>query len=108
VTLPCRSWGHDAFSRNLRPNNAPAIRIVQSVNGTEVEIVDARGLRCPLPSLRLQRALRHSTPGRRVRLLADDPMARIDVPHLADAKGWTILERTEQDGVLSFLIEATS
>jgi tRNA 2-thiouridine synthesizing protein A len=67
-------------------------------------LVDARGLRCPLPSLRLQRAARQS-PGRRLRLLTDDPMARIDVPHLLGAKGWTLLEQGEQDGVLSFLVE---
>ena len=75
---------------------------------SDVAVIDARGLRCPLPSLRLQRALRDVAPGTRVRLLADDPMARIDVPHLAGAKGWSILERTDQDGVLSFLIEKTS
>ena len=68
-------------------------------------LVDARGLRCPAPSLRLQRAARQSAAGRRLRLLTDDPMARIDVPHLLSAKGWRLLETSEQDGVLSFLIE---
>ncbi len=71
----------------------------------EALVVDARGLRCPGPSLRLQRALRQAPPGRRARLLADDPMARIDVPHLASAKGWIIVETSERDGVLSFLVE---
>jgi tRNA 2-thiouridine synthesizing protein A len=82
-------------------------RIVQARDGVsepDVEVVDARGLRCPAPSLRLQRALRDAPAGTTVRLLADDPMARIDVPHLAAAKGWTILERGDQDGALSFLI----
>lgn len=68
--------------------------------------MDARGLRCPAPSLRLQRALRLAAPGQHVRLLADDPMARIDAPHLAAAKGAKVLAVTEEDGVLSFLIEA--
>ena len=67
-------------------------------------LVDARGLRCPLPTLRLQRAMRQAAPGQRVRLLADDPMARIDVPHLLAAKGWILVERSDEDGVLSFLI----
>ena len=69
-------------------------------------LVDARGLRCPAPSLRLQRALRRAFPGQRIRLLADDPMARIDVPHLLAAKGGELIETSDQDGVLSFLIEA--
>ena len=68
--------------------------------------VDARGLRCPLPSLRLQRAVRRSGRGRRVRLLADDPLARVDVPHLVSAQGWTLIESRDEDGVLSFLVEA--
>ena len=48
----------------------------------EIEI-DARGHRCPVPTLRLRRALEDAPPGAVVRLLADDPMARIDVPHFA-------------------------
>ncbi|MHB8527943.1 MAG: sulfurtransferase TusA family protein [Caulobacteraceae bacterium] len=46
-------------------------------------VVDARGHRCPTPTLKLQRALRIAAPGALVRLLADDPMARIDVTHFA-------------------------
>lgn len=45
-------------------------------------IVDARGHRCPVPSLRLARALEAAAPGERILLLATDPMARIDVPHM--------------------------
>ena len=49
--------------------------------------VDARGHRCPVPTLRLRRALEAAEPGAVVRLLADDPMAKLDVPHFAsDAK----------------------
>ena len=48
----------------------------------EVE-VDARGHRCPVPTLRLRRALEPLASGAVVRLLADDPMARVDVPHFA-------------------------
>lgn len=47
-------------------------------------VVDARGHRCPVPTLKLRRALeRHAE----VVLLADDPLARIDVPHLATEIG---------------------
>ena len=45
--------------------------------------VDARGHRCPVPTLRLRRALEPLPAGAVVRLLADDPMARVDVPHFA-------------------------
>ena len=73
---------------------------------TEI-LVDARGPRCPVPTLRLRRALEAAPPGSRVRLLADDPLARIDVPHFAASIGATVLEQGEVDGALSFLV-ATS
>lgn len=68
-------------------------------------LVDARGHHCPVPSLRLRRALETSSVGDQVRLLATDPMARIDVPHLAASVGANVLEVGEDNGVLSFLVE---
>jgi tRNA 2-thiouridine synthesizing protein A len=67
-------------------------------------IVDARGHRCPVPTLRLRKALAAAPAGARVRLLADDPMARIDVPHFAGEVGAEILSREELDGGFSFLV----
>jgi len=68
-------------------------------------LVDARGHRCPVPTLRLRRALEAAAPGVRVRLLADDPMARIDVPHFAAEAGAEVLARDEAaDGAFSFLV----
>ena len=58
-------------------------------------LVDARGHRCPVPTLRLRRALEDGGAGCVVRLLADDPMARIDVPHFANAKGYALIETGE-------------
>jgi tRNA 2-thiouridine synthesizing protein A len=67
-------------------------------------LVDARGHRCPVPTLRLRRALEAAPSGARLRLYADDPMARIDVPHFAAEAGLEIVERDDTDGVLSFLV----
>ena len=67
-------------------------------------LIDARGHRCPVPTLRLRRALEDAAPGARLRLLADDPMARIDVPHFAASVGAQLLAVDETDGALSFLI----
>jgi tRNA 2-thiouridine synthesizing protein A len=53
--------------------------------------VDARGLRCPLPSLRARKALAGMREGEVLRLLADDPMAAIDLPHLCAEGGHAYL-----------------
>ncbi|AHM05044.1 tRNA 5-methylaminomethyl-2-thiouridine synthase TusA [Roseibacterium elongatum DSM 19469] len=49
--------------------------------------LDAEGLKCPLPVLRLQQGLRTLAPGQVLRLLATDPMAAIDVPHFCAEHG---------------------
>lgn len=72
--------------------------------GSEEILVDARGHRCPVPTLRLRRALEAAPAGARVRLLADDPLARIDVPHFATQVGAQVLEQSDADGALSFLV----
>jgi len=68
-------------------------------------IVDARGHRCPTPSLKLQKAVRDSGPGARLVLLATDPMARIDVPWLMADLGGRVLSVEEQEGVLRITVE---
>ena len=67
-------------------------------------LVDARGHRCPVPTLRLRKALEAAPPGARVRLLADDPMARVDVPHFAAEVGAEILSREDTDAGFSFVV----
>ena len=67
-------------------------------------IVDARGHRCPTPSLKLQKAIREAAPGARLTLLATDPMARIDVPHLMTGLGGAVISISEADGVLTIVV----
>jgi tRNA 2-thiouridine synthesizing protein A len=67
-------------------------------------LVDARGHRCPVPTLKLRRALENAPAGARVRLLADDPLARIDVPHFAASIGAEIVEQSQDEANLSFVV----
>lgn len=50
-------------------------------------IVDARGMRCPWPALRLARAMRGAAD---VLLIADDPQADREVAALAAEHGWLV------------------
>ncbi len=66
-------------------------------------VVDARGHRCPVPTLRLQRALRDALPGQKVRLIADDPLARVDAPHFLASHGYELVETGVDGAVLTFV-----
>jgi tRNA 2-thiouridine synthesizing protein A len=63
--------------------------------------VDARGHRCPTPTLRLRRALERAAPGAVVTVLADDPLARIDIPHFAAEGAHTLLDIKVEAGVIT-------
>jgi tRNA 2-thiouridine synthesizing protein A len=67
-------------------------------------LIDARGHRCPAPTLKLRKALAAAPRGARLRLLADDPMARIDVPHFLGEVGALLIEIAQDGGVLAFVI----
>lgn len=57
--------------------------------------LDARGLLCPLPVLKLRKRLAALAPGDVMRLQADDPAAIIDVPHFCAEAGHTLVETSD-------------
>lgn len=68
--------------------------------------IDARGHRCPVPSLRLRRAMAAQQPGVVFELLATDPMAWIDVPYLMQESGGEVLSIIDNDGVLTITVRS--
>jgi len=56
------------------------------------EVVDARGLRCPLPVIRLAAAARERRPGTRLTVWSTDPAARLDVPAWARMRGHAVVD----------------
>ena len=67
--------------------------------------LDLRRLKCPLPVLKSRRALAALASGDRLRVIADDPMAAIDIPHMCNQDGHRLIDQTSEDGRLVFLIE---
>jgi len=57
--------------------------------------VDARGLRCPLPVIRLAEAARDAPAGTRIVVLASDPAARHDIPAWCRMRNHELREMTE-------------
>jgi tRNA 2-thiouridine synthesizing protein A len=68
-------------------------------------VIDARGHHCPVPTLKLQKALERLAPGARVRLLADDPMAKVDVPHFCNEAGQILISAESFEAAVAFTVE---
>lgn len=70
---------------------------------TEPETIDARGLKCPLPVLKMEKRLAGLPPGARLVVLATDPMARVDIPLFCKQNGHECVV-TAEDGAMRFAI----
>ena len=67
-------------------------------------VLDATGLKCPMPVLRARRALKELAPGAVLEIRATDAAARKDFPAFCAMTGDDLLESREEDGVYVFLI----
>ncbi len=66
-------------------------------------MLDARGLKCPLPVLKMEKRLAQLPPGAALTVLATDPMARIDIPLYCTQHGHACVVGNDA-GALSFAI----
>lgn len=73
--------------------------------GADEVLLDLIGLLCPLPVLKSRRALKGMAPGARLRVVATDPMAAIDLPHMVAEDGHRLIETTRDGARLGFVIE---
>lgn len=67
-------------------------------------IVDARGLRCPLPLLKLKQALSKAAHNDHIRLLATDSGSWRDVPAYLEMSSHQLIDAFSSDQEFSFLI----
>jgi len=66
--------------------------------------LDAIGLKCPLPVLKTRAALRRLSAGDLLVVVADDPLAAIDIPHFAAQNGHAIVESEARGAILRFVL----
>ncbi len=67
-------------------------------------LLDVKGLSCPLPVLKANRALRFLQPGDKLRVLATDRAAVADFRAYCRETGHDLLAFAEEAGVFSFTI----
>ena len=66
--------------------------------------MNLRGLKCPLPALRVRKKLSALKSGDLIVAECTDPLAAIDIPNLLRHTGDTLEGKAEADGVLTFRI----
>ena len=72
---------------------------------SEPILLDASGLKCPLPVLKARKAMRDLPPGGVLRVIATDPGAPKDFEHFCKTTGHRLLAAREEEGKLVFEIE---
>lgn len=69
--------------------------------------LDATGLLCPLPVLKLRKLLKALAVGDLIEMRADDPAAIVDVPHFCAESGHALVEMREQAGKQIYVVRKT-
>jgi tRNA 2-thiouridine synthesizing protein A len=69
--------------------------------------INLRGLKCPLPALRVRKKLASLQAGDLIVAECTDPLTAIDIPNLLRQTGDTLEAKTKADGVLTFRIRKT-
>lgn len=69
------------------------------------QTLDTKGLLCPLPVLKLRKALQSLAIGEQIQMVADDPAAQIDVPHFCNEAGHRLIDMRATEFGFAFTVE---
>jgi tRNA 2-thiouridine synthesizing protein A len=70
------------------------------------DVLDARGLKCPLPVLKLEKRLAAMPAGARLTVLASDPVAKIDIPLYCTQHGHVCKATANEDDLVFEIVTA--
>ncbi len=68
------------------------------------QVLDTKGLNCPLPILRAKKALQSLEGGNTLEILSTDPGSVADFAAFCRTTGNELLEQHEVDGIYTYLI----
>ncbi len=71
------------------------------------QLLDAKGLNCPLPILKAKKALKSVPAGGTLEILSTDPGSVADFGAFCRTTGNELLEQSEEDGVYKFVLRKT-
>ena len=70
----------------------------------EITLVDASGLKCPLPVLKARKALQSLGDGDKLRVISTDPASPLDFKHFCNSKGHSLISVEEKEESFEFVI----
>ena len=73
-------------------------------NLTPDEVIDLKGLSCPMPMLKTKKALQNTESGKILQVDVTDAGSKTDMPALLKSSGDELVEMKEADGVFTFFI----
>ena len=68
------------------------------------QVLDAKGLNCPLPILKAKKALKSIVAGQTLEILSTDPGSVADFAAFCRTTGNELVEQNEADGIYTYLI----
>lgn len=74
-------------------------------DATVASTLDCRGLVCPLPVIKLSKAIKAVQVGQVIEMLATDPGSVPDLEAFQKQTGHRLLEHSEAGGVFRFLVQ---
>lgn len=72
----------------------------------DLPFLDSSGKICPLPVLRLRKAMAGLAPGAQIRTRTTDPLAQIDIPAFCQEAGHRLIAQTREGEATIFIVEA--
>ena len=72
------------------------------------QLLDAKGLNCPLPILKAKKALKSLENGQVLEVLSTDPGSVADFSAFCRTTGNELVEQNEADGIFTYLIRKTA
>jgi tRNA 2-thiouridine synthesizing protein A len=70
--------------------------------------LDARGLYCPMPIVKINKTVKEMKSGEVIKVLCTDPGSERDFQSWCEKTGNKLLKMSEEDGVFIFIIQKSS
>ena len=71
------------------------------------QVLDCKGLNCPLPVIKTKKAIEKMTVGQVLQMVATDPGSKPDMAAWSKSTGHELLEAREEGGLYTFFIRKT-